>query len=79
MICETASDVIVRLMALASFLDISETECPLYNAIAASIMVGVGQYRPCSHCGISIADPPEKDKIELITCGKLSTLHLIGR
>ena len=44
----TASDVKLRLIALASLLDISETECPAYKAIAASIMVGVGLYLPFS-------------------------------
>ena len=41
-------------MALASLLDISETEWPLYNAKAASIIEGVGEYLPFSHVLISI-------------------------
>ncbi|MBE2257041.1 MAG: hypothetical protein IAE65_12670 [Ignavibacteria bacterium] len=34
----------MRFKALASFLDMSVTPCPRYNACAASIIVGVGEY-----------------------------------
>ena len=43
---EMASDVEVKLIALASLREIAFAECPLYNAWAASTMVGVGEYRP---------------------------------
>jgi len=79
MICETAFDVFVRLMALASFLEISVTEWPLYKAMAASIMVGVGQYRPFSQTEESMVIPSENDKTALMTSGKLATLLLIGK
>ena len=38
-----ASDVRLRLIAFASLREISRTECPLYRASAASMIVGVGQ------------------------------------
>src|SRR6478735_1767438 len=62
-----ASEVRLRLMALASLREISETEWPPYNAIAASMMVGVGQYRPASHTPGSIGAPSQKARASSIT------------
>src|SRR5262249_27535889 len=43
MMSEIASDVSVKLTAVASFREMSATEWPLYREVAASMMVGVGQ------------------------------------
>jgi hypothetical protein len=42
MISETASDVRVKFTAPASLREMSATEWPLYKAVAASTIVGVG-------------------------------------
>jgi len=54
---EIVSDVWLRLIAPASLREISCTEWPAYNAIAASMIVGVGQYLPSSHLLEFIALP----------------------
>lgn len=41
-------------MSFASFRDISSTLCPLNNACAASIIVGVGVYIEFNHLKASI-------------------------
>jgi len=41
---------------------------PLYKAIAASIIVGVGQYRPFSHSEWSILSPETISKHLLLHC-----------
>ncbi len=41
-ILDISSDVSLKFLAPASLWEISFTECPLYKAIAASIIVGVG-------------------------------------
>ena len=48
-IFEIASVVIVKFFAPASFLEISSTPCFLYNACAASMIVGVGTYLEFIH------------------------------
>ena len=54
-----AADVRDRLMADASFLEISLTLWPLYKAMAASMMVGVGRYPPRTHTLASMQAPCE--------------------
>src|SRR5437773_10716574 len=79
-ISEMAWDVTVRLVAVASLREMSLTECPLYRARAASIMVGVGQYRPRCHSIASIfASSWANHKTPSITCRSDSVLHRIGQ
>src|SRR5262245_58926024 len=78
-IFEIASDVRVKLMALASFRDISATECPLYNELAASMIVGVGQYRPVSPSRATITVPSIDSSTCLNTWPRSSRLVFIGR
>src|SRR3989344_7949468 len=59
-ISDIVSDVWLRFTAFASLREISLTECPLYRASAASIIVGVGWYRPNSHSFWSLLTPSVK-------------------
>src|SRR3989338_4931949 len=51
---------------------------PLYSATAASIIVGVGQYLPSSHCVGSMSTSLVKRKTSAITWPSNSTLHFMG-
>ena len=76
-ICEIAFVVTARFSS-ASFFAISATVCPLYNALAASMIVGVGRYRPPSHFGTSIVPLPTNFRTLSIALIREADPHFSG-
>src|SRR5438034_1149541 len=78
MILETESDVSFRFFAPASLREISATAWPPYSAIAASMIVGVGQYRPVSQSCALIWGPSARRRTSPMTAPNVSQFATIG-
>lgn len=63
---DIATDVRARFFSPASLLDKSATEWLQYNAVAASIIVGVGLYRPVTQFAGSIFLPSANKSVALM-------------